>query len=52
MDGRIHLEKQNGGMFVAQLTAALPNRIQGFTVRQPTLEDVFLHLTGHTLWSI
>lgn len=50
LDGRVHLERPDGPQFVADLTAALPGQIRSFTVGQPTLEDVYLHLTGHTLW--
>ena len=48
--GRIHLEKRNGAAFIAALTDAFPGRFDSITVGQPTLEDVFLHLTGHTMW--
>ena len=48
--GRIHLEKRNGASFIAALTDAFPGKFDSITVGQPTLEDVFLHLTGHTMW--
>ncbi len=48
--GRIHLEKRNGATFIAALTDAFPGKFDSITVGQPTLEDVFLHLTGHTMW--
>jgi ABC-2 type transport system ATP-binding protein len=48
--GRIRLEKREGASFIATLTEAFPGRFDSITVGQPTLEDVFLHLTGHTLW--
>ena len=46
---RIHLQKRGGGALVAQLTSALPERIGRVTVGPPTLEDVFLQLTGLSL---
>lgn len=48
--GRIRLERQGGASFLASLTEAFPGRFENMTVGQPTLEDVYLHLTGHTLW--
>ncbi|MEE9211258.1 MAG: ATP-binding cassette domain-containing protein [Phycisphaeraceae bacterium] len=50
IDGQVHFDKPNGPQLVAELTAALPGQIRSVTVGQPTLEDVFLHLTGRTLW--
>lgn len=48
--GRIRLERQGGASFLAALTEAFPGRFENMSVGQPTLEDVYLHLTGHTLW--
>lgn len=48
IDGAVHLEKEHGPAFVAQLGSALAGEIHSITVGQPTLEDVFLHLTGAT----
>ncbi len=48
--GRIRLERAEGAQFVRELTDAYPNRFASISVGQPTLEDVYLHLTGHTLW--
>jgi len=48
--GRIRLERDNGASFIPTLAEAFPGRFESITVGQPTLEDVFLHLTGHTLW--
>lgn len=49
-DGKIHLEHTNGPAFVSTLASALAGRARTISVGKPTLEDVFLHLTGHTLW--
>ena len=48
--GKIHLQKADGPAFVATLSGALAARARSITVGRPTLEDVFLHLTGHTLY--
>ncbi len=48
--GRIRLERPDGPSFIPTLAQAFPGRFESITVGQPTLEDVFLHLTGHTLW--
>ena len=50
-DGRVRLEHGDGPTLVSRIATDLPRRARSFTVGQPTLEDVFLHLTGHTLWS-
>ena len=50
VENGIHMEKPDGPAFVAELAAAFPNQLARISVGQPTLEDVFLHLTGHTLW--
>jgi len=50
VDGRIHFERREGPPFITTLHEAFPGRIRSATIAQPTLEDVFLHLTGQTLW--
>jgi ABC-2 type transport system ATP-binding protein len=51
MAGRIRLERPQGASFIPALAEAFPGRFDSITVGQPTLEDVFLHLTGHALWN-
>lgn len=48
--GRIRLEKDNGPELLVGLNEAFAGKFENMTVGQPTLEDVYLHLTGHTLW--
>ena len=48
--GEVRLEKRDGAALVPILSTAFPGRINSISVGQPTLQDVFLHLTGHTLW--
>ncbi len=43
----VRFEKQDGHHFIPQLVEHFPGRIDGITVRKPTLEDVFIHQTGH-----
>lgn len=49
VDGAIRLEKPDGSRFLAELSVALGDQIESITVGRPTLEDVFLHLTGSKL---
>jgi ABC-2 type transport system ATP-binding protein len=30
---------------------AFPDRIESITLGKPTLEDVFIHTTGHQFWT-
>jgi ABC-2 type transport system ATP-binding protein len=47
--GRVRLERRNGHAFVPELVEALPGMLQSVSVGKPTLEDVFIHLTGRGL---
>jgi ABC-2 type transport system ATP-binding protein len=49
VDGRLRLERARGHEFVATLVEAFPGRITSIAVGKATLEDVFIHLTGHGL---
>lgn len=49
MDGRVRIEHDQGATFVATLTNAFPGRIRSITVGRPTLDDVFMHMTGHAI---
>jgi ABC-2 type transport system ATP-binding protein len=51
LDGTVRLERQRGHEFVPQLIEALPGLIDSVSVGKPTLEDVFIQLTGHGLAS-
>jgi ABC-2 type transport system ATP-binding protein len=50
VDGRIRLGRDDGAAFVARLASAFPGRLRRLTVGRPTLEDVFMHMTGQSLW--
>jgi len=47
LDGTLRLERSNGHQFVPQLIEALPAMIESVSLGKPTLEDVFIRLTGH-----
>ena len=46
----LRLEKPDGHLFVRQLVEAFPSEIIGVSTAKPTLEDVFVHETGHRFW--
>lgn len=47
--GEMRFEVENGARFVPQLLSELPDAADAVSVRRPTLEDVFLNLTGRSL---
>jgi ABC-2 type transport system ATP-binding protein len=49
VDGTFRLERPRGHEFIPQLIEALPGLIDSVSVGRPTLEDVFIDLTGRTL---
>ena len=49
VDGAIRLERPRGHEFVPQLIEALPGLVDSVSVGRPTLEDVFIDLTGRKL---
>ncbi len=49
IDGGVRIERDQGHEFIPELIKALPDEIDSVTVGKPTLDDVFLHLTGHHL---
>jgi ABC-2 type transport system ATP-binding protein len=51
VDGSVRLEQANGHQWIARLVEAFPDRIDSITLGKPTLEDVFIHFTGHRFWS-
>jgi ABC-2 type transport system ATP-binding protein len=46
LDGVVRLERRRGHEFVPQLIEAMPGLIDSVSVGKPTLEDVFIHVTG------
>jgi ABC-2 type transport system ATP-binding protein len=51
VDGSVRLELPEGHQWVSRLIEAFPDRIESITLGKPTLEDVFIHVTGHRFWS-
>jgi ABC-2 type transport system ATP-binding protein len=51
MNNEVRLEIENGHLFVPEVVEAFPGEIQSLSVSKPTLEDVFIHRTGHRFWS-
>ena len=50
VNGSVRIERNNGHAFIPQLVEAFPGQIDAVTLSKPTLEDVFIHKTGHRLW--
>lgn len=46
VDGALRLERRAGHQFVPQLIEAAPGLVDAVSVGKPTLEDVFIQLTG------
>jgi ABC-2 type transport system ATP-binding protein len=51
MGPHVRLEIENGHRFVPDVVEAFPGEIQALSVSKPTLEDVFIHRTGHKFWN-
>lgn len=49
--GKIRLERESGHRFVTDIVEAFPGEVQAVSVSKPTLEDVFIHRTGHRFWT-
>jgi ABC-2 type transport system ATP-binding protein len=49
VDGTLRLERRRGHEFVPQIVEAAPGLIRSISVGRPTLEDVFVSLTGRRL---
>ncbi len=50
MDKHVRIEIENGHRFVPDVVESFPGEIQSLSVSKPTLEDVFIHRTGHKFW--
>ncbi len=50
-DGRVRLEREAGHRFITDVVEAFPGAIDAVSVSKPTLEDVFIHRTGHRFWN-
>jgi ABC-2 type transport system ATP-binding protein len=50
VDGVLRVELPRGHEFVREVVEAFPGEIHSATFGRPTLEDVFVRLTGHRFW--
>ncbi len=48
---KVRLEKEQGHRFITDVVEAFPGEIESVSVSKPTLEDVFIHRTGHRFWT-
>jgi ABC-2 type transport system ATP-binding protein len=47
IDSTVRMERERGHEFIPQLVEAFIGRIRSVSLGKPTLEDVFIHVTGH-----
>src|SRR6185436_18409253 len=50
VDGALRVELPRGHEFVREVVEAFPGEMRSVTFVKPTLEDVFVHLTGERFW--
>jgi ABC-2 type transport system ATP-binding protein len=50
LGNQVRMERESGHRFVPDLVEAFPGEIQAISVSKPSLEDVFIHRTGHKFW--
>lgn len=46
IDDTIRIERERAHEFIPRLVESFPGRLRSVTLRQPTLEDTFVHFTG------
>jgi ABC-2 type transport system ATP-binding protein len=51
LHGQVRIERENGHRFITDVVEAFPVEIEAISVSKPTLEDVFIHRTGHRFWT-
>jgi ABC-2 type transport system ATP-binding protein len=51
VDGNLRVELPRGHDFAREVVEAFGGEVESVTFGKPTLEDVFIHLTGDRLWS-
>jgi ABC-2 type transport system ATP-binding protein len=49
--GKVRIEREQGHRFITDVVEAFPGEIDAVSVSKPTLEDVFIHRTGHRFWT-
>ncbi len=48
-EGTVHFQMADAAQFVPRVVADFPGRITAISVKQPNLDDVFMHLTGREI---
>ena len=51
IDGSLRFERTRGHEFVREIAESFPGEVLSASFARPTLEDVFVHFTGHRFWS-
>src|SRR5437762_10906685 len=51
LDGKIRIERREGHRVVTDIVESFPGEIESISISKPTLEDVFIHRTGHRFWT-
>jgi len=51
LGNQIRIERENGHRFITDIVEGFPGEIHAVSVSKPTLEDVFIHRTGHRFWT-
>lgn len=51
VDGSVRVERERGHEFVRDVVDAFPAEVASVTYGKPTLEDAFIHFTGHRFWA-
>jgi ABC-2 type transport system ATP-binding protein len=49
VDDRVRLERPRAHEFVPVVVEAFPGEVESVSVSRPTLDDAFVHHTGHRL---
>ena len=50
VDGTLRVERARGHELVRDVVEAFPGEVRSVTFGRPTLEDVFVHVTGRRFW--
>ena len=50
VDDTVRLERERGHELVREIVEAFPGEVRSVTFGRPTLEDVFVHVTGRRFW--
>ncbi len=51
VDGALRMERARGHDLVREIVDAFPGEVRSVTFGRPTLEDVFVHVTGRRFWT-